>query len=39
MKDDKIYLIHIVECIDWIESYTKSGKEEFLKTKLIQNID
>ncbi len=37
MKDDKVYLIHIVECIEWIESYTKLGKEEFFNTKLIQD--
>ncbi|NLK00701.1 MAG: DUF86 domain-containing protein [Clostridia bacterium] len=37
MKDDKIYLIHIIECIEWIESYTKLGKGEFINTKLIQD--
>lgn len=37
MKDDKVYLIHIVECIEWIEGYTKLGKEDFFNTKLIQD--
>jgi len=37
MKDDRVYLIHIYECIEWIESFTRSGKGEILTTKLIQD--
>lgn len=37
MKDDKVYLISIVECIDSIQDYTKNGQNEFLKSKLIQD--
>ncbi|MGV8146910.1 MAG: DUF86 domain-containing protein [Alkaliphilus sp.] len=37
MKTDKIYLVHILECIDHIESYTLEGKNEFIKSKLIQD--
>lgn len=37
MKDDRVYLINILECIGRIESYTKSGKEEFFNSNLIQD--
>lgn len=38
MKDDKLYLIHIIECIEHIESYTENiDKEAFLNTTLIQD--
>ena len=30
MKDDRVYLIHILECIRQIEEYTIDGREEFL---------
>ncbi len=29
MRDDKLYLIHITECISRIEQYTAEGKEAF----------
>jgi uncharacterized protein with HEPN domain len=29
MKDDKLYLIHISECIARIEQYTAEGKDTF----------
>lgn len=31
MKDDKLYLIHIGECIDRIVEYTAAGKDTFFK--------
>lgn len=37
MKDDKVYLINILECIEKIQSYTKSGKKEFMTSELIQD--
>ncbi|SDK00076.1 HepT-like ribonuclease domain-containing protein [Natronincola ferrireducens] len=37
MKSDKIYLIHIMECIENIEEYTEEGKEKFIKSQLIQD--
>lgn len=37
MKDDKLYLTHILECIDTIEEYTADGKEAFFTTKIIQD--
>jgi uncharacterized protein with HEPN domain len=30
MKDDKLYLIHILECISRIDQYTSPGKDAFL---------
>ncbi len=38
MKDDKLYLIHITECIERIESYMQeTDKETFINTPLIQD--
>jgi uncharacterized protein with HEPN domain len=38
MKDDKLYLIHIIECIDRIESYLQEAdKETFINTPLVQD--
>jgi uncharacterized protein with HEPN domain len=38
MKDDKLYLIHIGECIARIESYTQGmTKEAFLASELVQD--
>ena len=37
MKDDRLYLIHIGECISQIEQYTAGGRDEFLDSKLIQD--
>jgi len=38
MKDDRLYLIHIYECIERIESYVAGkGKSEFIKSNLIQD--
>jgi len=30
MKDERLYLIHIIECFERIEQYTVDGKEVFL---------
>jgi len=30
MKDNKLYLIHILECISRIQQYTAEGKDAFL---------
>jgi uncharacterized protein with HEPN domain len=30
MKDDRLYLIHITECIQRIEQYTAEGRAAFL---------
>lgn len=37
MKDDRLYLIHILECISRIELYTKDGKETFLRDTMRQD--
>jgi uncharacterized protein with HEPN domain len=38
MKDDKLYLIHIDECIERIESYVKEvDKQSFMNSTLIQD--
>lgn len=37
MKDDKLYLQHILECIDNIESYVPNGESDFFSSKLIQD--
>ncbi|WP_047985872.1 HepT-like ribonuclease domain-containing protein [Ornithinibacillus californiensis] len=37
MKNDKIYLLHILECIINIESYIPNGENDFFSSKLIQD--
>lgn len=38
MKDDRLYLIHIRECIERIDSYiTRKDKQKFLDSTLIQD--
>jgi len=37
MKDDKVFLQNILECIVKIETYTNSGKEVFMSSDLIQD--
>lgn len=37
MKDNKLYLTHILECIEKIISYTSSGENEFAKSTLLQD--
>jgi uncharacterized protein with HEPN domain len=38
MKDDQLYLIHISECIERIETYVSGiGKEAFMASSLIQD--
>ena len=37
MKDDKLYLSHISECIDKIATYTKDGKEAFMADEMIRD--
>lgn len=29
MRDDRVYLIHICECIERIERYTEGGRDDF----------
>lgn len=37
MKDDRLYLIHILECISRIERYTAEGKDAFLRETKTQD--
>ena len=37
MSDDRLFLIHIQECIQRIEQYTAGGESEFLNSTLIQD--
>lgn len=37
MKNDKLYLTHILECITNIESYIPNGEDDFFSSKLIQD--
>ena len=37
MKDTRVYLAHILECIGRIESYVAKGKEAFFAEPLIQD--
>ena len=38
MRDDKLYLIHISECIERVEKYiAEGGKEAFMASTLIQD--
>ncbi len=37
MKDNRLYLIHISECIARIEEYTREGKAAFMQSSLLQD--
>jgi uncharacterized protein with HEPN domain len=37
MKEERLYLQHILDSYHRIQEYTRSGKEEFLKSTLIQD--
>jgi uncharacterized protein with HEPN domain len=37
VKDDRVYLKHILRCIARIEEYTAAGRESFLSSHLIQD--
>jgi len=37
VKDARIHIDHIVECIDWILRYTAGGKEAFLADRKTQS--
>jgi uncharacterized protein with HEPN domain len=36
-KEPRVYLAHILECINKIQLYTKKGKANFLKDTLVQD--
>ncbi|MBI3319167.1 MAG: hypothetical protein HYZ89_01065 [Candidatus Omnitrophica bacterium] len=37
MKDDRVYLGHILRCISRIEEYTSEGREKFFASHLVQD--
>ena len=37
MKDDRVYLRHILRCISRIQEYTAGGREAFFSSALIQD--
>ncbi|MBI4373410.1 MAG: DUF86 domain-containing protein, partial [Deltaproteobacteria bacterium] len=37
MKDDRLYLIHIQECIQRIEAYTGGGEDQFFSDEKTQD--
>lgn len=37
MKDDRVYLRHMLRCIGRIEEYTAAGRESFFSSHLIQD--
>lgn len=37
MKDERLYLINIIESLERIEEYTQDGREVFMQSKLIQD--
>jgi uncharacterized protein with HEPN domain len=37
VKDDRLYLIHIRECIQRIEAYTEDGRGAFMRSTMKQD--
>jgi len=37
MKDDRLYLIHVKECIQRIDSYASEGRDVFLRSAMVQD--
>lgn len=37
MKDDRVYLAHILDCIGKVEEYTKDGRDDFFSSSLKQD--
>ena len=37
MKDDRVYLLHIKECLDDIAEFVRGGRDSFLNDKLVRN--
>ena len=37
MKDVRLYLIHVAECLRRIESYTREGRDAFMSSTLAQD--
>lgn len=36
-KDPRVYLVHMLECIQKIERFTAAGREHFIAEELVQD--
>ncbi|MDD2709063.1 MAG: DUF86 domain-containing protein [Verrucomicrobiae bacterium] len=37
VKDNRLYLIHIHECLEWIERFAQEGRENFMSDRKTQD--
>ncbi len=37
MKDDRVYLGHMLECLDWVHSHTADGRDAFFTERKTQS--
>ena len=37
MNDERVYIDHILECLQWISDYTKKGKDAFFGDRKTQS--
>jgi uncharacterized protein with HEPN domain len=37
LKEDVLYVVHILECIERIESYSAGGRDAFFGSTLVQD--
>jgi uncharacterized protein with HEPN domain len=37
VKDDRLYIEHVLECVDRILDYCREGEAAFLRSELIQD--
>ncbi len=37
MKEDRVYIEYILQCIELIKAYCEGGKEEFLNNQMVQD--
>ena len=37
MKDDRVYLEHIIDCIDRIDEYTQNDQFVFMNSTMVQD--
>ena len=37
MKDSRLYLVHVQDCIARIQDYTQGGRAEFMRNSLVQD--
>jgi len=37
VRDDRLYLLHILECIGRIETYIEGGRQSFMESTIVQD--